>query len=416
MPDIAIVRQAARTTTGIQSFTKAELGPCIGAFFVITAAVTDGVAADALRYGYGSTDGTNQWAVSIFSDHGVATTDTGRNSKNNCFMLTTVSAAALDGLAQFFQFVADGIEVNVTNAFSAGFLVTCFLIPANPGWQARTLTIDNDQGTVSTVGFEADVGIAVGIRGDIGTSGNQARLSLGYFHNDRAGTITERCIAFEDRDSRTVNTEGAGFLPTDAVAALLAFGVEDWQTSLSNFTSVGFDATVTGSAGDDIGLFLLRLGSAPSKVFSLDPPTAGGDFDLPDLGFTPTFVSLGLSMLTAEDIADTTEASVLGIAAFTAAEECCNTCAAEDGIALGVTNTQSLSDDQVVNLDDHAGVAAFAATYVNMLPLSARLNFSAADGTQRKWIGLAIGANVEQIVGATVSQHVSIARKWRGLD
>ena len=125
---------------------------------------------------------------------------------------------------------------------------------------------------------------------------------------------------------------------------------------------------------------------------SIDSPTATGDESQTDPGFKPQFVMVGLTSLESADAVVTTGDEVIGwgFGAFTPDDEFVNSWASEDNV--GTSNSQSLSEDVSVNLFDGPGNNLHKATFVEMLSTGWKWNFSAADGTARKWYYVAIEA------------------------
>jgi len=69
-------------------------------------------------------------------------------------------------------------------------------------------------------------------------------------------------------------------------------------------------------------------------------------------------------------------------------------------------NTQSLADDQAVNLPDHAGAALIAATYVSLDATGFTLNYSAVSATAKLWPALVIGAvSAQSVVPILMRQY-----------
>jgi hypothetical protein len=129
---------------------------------------------------------------------------------------------------------------------------------------------------------------------------------------------------------------------------------------------------------------------AHSEVKAFDPPTSGVSSAVSGLSVSPAFVSIIGSMLQAYDTGDDTgDSGAVMWSALTSTEQFAYAISEED--ESDPSDSQSVSDDAAVYLDDHAGTSAFRGTLTSLDSTGWTINYSAANGTQRKWVALAVG-------------------------
>lgn len=391
--NIRATRVAAQTAGGTQDITISGFGTPKAALFIATWADTDGVKEDFASVGIGATDGTNQWATATKSDHGVGSTDTKKTNKaDECIILFGSGFNNIDGEANFSAWITDGVRINWGIAPSKGWLLEVVLF----GGDDLSAKVDTDALNATTqtygnMGFEADVLICAGAAQSMGAGIlGELAIYLGLVHNDGAGGVVQRCLAFDEANSSSEGAPVARMFEDAFAAELSSAGAIEWEASASNFTANGFDHQASANPGTDEFAFLgLKFTGRQSWVGTVDSPTATGNDSQTGPGFKPQAVLLGLSAIQAVDVTEgDADAGPFGISFFNETEEFCKSIAIED--AAATTNTQSVSDDQAVNLDAHDGTDTWDAAFVSMDANGWTLNFSATDGTARKWIGLAV--------------------------
>jgi hypothetical protein len=173
-------------------------------------------------------------------------------------------------------------------------------------------------------------------------------------------------------------------------------GTDDWYGEASTFDSSGFTVTTRAAGGNSrsIAGLALRYGSSPvvsSAVYTRSTPTSTGDSTDTGLGVEPQVVIYLTSLLeTATTIDGTGLAGSFGVSVITENAQYHNTISSEDNVADA--NTQSLSDNQAVNLPLHTGSAGLAATFTAFTSTGVTLNYSDVESAAKLWPALAIGS------------------------
>lgn len=360
-------------------------------------ATADGTATDTLRFSLGAVDGTNEWAMSSWSNHSDSTINAANRSATDvCAMIwenPTFNGAGIMAEAAFDSFITDGVRINWTTAPPSAWLVKVTLIggadiSASVGTQ--TLATENNVVTVSP-GFETHA-LFTALDSDAFNDTGNAHNNLGIGFGSYDGTTIRQGFAIiGDRNDQTT-TESGGIARNDAVTGRANHAVELGYASLENITSTSFDLRSLGGdlSGFATGYLALSLADE-AEVWAgvVDSPTATGDHTFSSPGFQPSVCLMVPTML---DALTTHQAdgrgSVIGLGTFNAGTEFCSAVATEDGAS--VSDTECASDDAAIYLNDHTGTSAFRATFVSFAATGPQLNFTDADGTARKWPMLAI--------------------------
>ena len=388
---VAVTRVLTPTATGTQDITISGFGTPKAAMFFVSRAEADGTPiADAVA-GYGATDGTRQWSWSCFSDHGQASTDS-RRVQGDTRCVQIITDVTIVRHAAFDSWITDGVRINWGSVATTQLeLVVVLFGGADLSVRADTIDVPGTGAVdVTGPGFEPDLVIGASCGATSGTTATiQWIVGFGFAHNDRAGTVVQRCV-FQRENTSVADGEPNSRLSTAYVGGQYQTAV-DWGAALGTFDASGFTLTPSANAGgDDYHYLALRFDGVSGWVGTLDAPTGTGAWAVTAPGFRPQFVMLVQTMHTAVDT-DVTDgkAGAVGIGVFDATAAYTQATAIED--ASATTDTESVSDDQPVSLNDHAGADAFDASFTSFDATGWTLNFSAADGTVRKWVGLAIG-------------------------
>jgi PKD repeat protein len=115
---------ALATSTGAQTVTAAALGTKIpkGVHLKIVGATTAGTAAAGALLSEGAADGQAQWVHCRFAEDNATVANPWRRYSTAKIAMTIDAAGAKTGEAAFVKFVAGGMELNVSDAFPAGYL------------------------------------------------------------------------------------------------------------------------------------------------------------------------------------------------------------------------------------------------------------------------------------------------------
>lgn len=379
----AVTRVALRTTTGTQDITVTGFGTPKAAYFITSLATSDGVAIADASGSLGATDGTRQWSASFWSDdaRGIGTVGAGIAATDEVIQLCTSGGSFIE--ANFDSWITDGVRINVGQTNGAAVLVTVILFGGSSlQAYANTITLANDGIAVTaTPGFQ----LRALLTGSIESAFNDTvrasnAVLIGGLASYDGSTIRQAVQSYAGINNDPTVTRGG--VRNDAVFARPASLATAYAT-LQNITATQFDLLCEGSLGT-MNVGYLALGGINAWAGVLDAPTATGNHDFTGPSFQPTLAVTIPTMLSAVNTqTDNGDASGWAYSAITAAAQYCNAFADQD--AVGTSNTQSISDDVAVNLDTHAQAAAFDATFDSFLSNGVRLNFTAANGTVRKW-------------------------------
>ncbi len=413
---VAVARVAANTSTGNQDITTSDLGGLTpkAVRLIATRCVTSGTAVDGAGVYVGASDGTNEWTQGYEDQHGQATMDNEMEQDTTADRILTIYDGAADDVveatANFVSFITNGVRINWTDAPASAFLITAeFFAGSDLSVHVGTVSLANTSNAliaITSVGFEADVVLTQLLEG---TSVNSGSVCMGVVQNDRAGTVTQRCIAHGQRNGFASSVVNAVMRNDSCIARVIeSSGNLDWTGAAQSFDSSGWDIQLGNSrspSNHHMGWIALRFGSSPvvsSKVYTYSTPTGTGSNTDAGAGFQPQFV---LYLATRTAVANTSETDsdggVFGVVmtdengdVYTQSIE------SEDGAAD--SNTQSLSNNSL-NLPTHTGAAAQAASFTSFGGTGVTWNWTAVDATARQWGALAIGANS----GTTYTQDVS---------
>jgi len=327
---VAITRVACETDAApnTQDITTADLGDLTpkAAIFIVSYAVTDGIAASDAIMSIGAATGTsNRWAVCGIDEDNLDTSDTeGFVDLTHCIYLE--DNGGVDGSADLDSFIENGVRIAWDNAPSSAYLLTVILfagsdLSAHAGNQV--ILTENNAYDITDPGFEPnDVFVVAGKN----NSGHWDYSSgLGLVHNDGEGGITQRAIskfwrnAVGTSDTAARNTNSGGALRCKYDGAL------DWYAEFSDFDANGFSITPRNDSADNTQMCYLALnynGAVSSWVGTHTTPTSGGNNSEEGPGFTPQFVLILVNLAEAIDTAYTdNRGGSFGIAVFDADNE-----------------------------------------------------------------------------------------------
>jgi hypothetical protein len=226
---------------------------------------------------------------------------------------------------------------------------------------------------------------------------SQFRFSLGCALN------TGDQVCFGMREGNAVASGEPSAQVSNAYGAMrvLSSGAVAWGGEFSAFDSNGFSCTnrIAASA-DEIGYLALSFNDRASlRAGIIDSPVANGN---------------GLTNLPNVNTADNTgNAGTFGVSTFDADDEYCNSIQIED--ASATTDTQSLSDNTVVNLPQDDFTVGYVASFVSFDAAGWTWNFTQQLGTVHKWWYLAISETLPTVI-TTVSRTTPTNFQQSGLS
>ena len=416
---VACVRVAATVSTApyTQDVTTTDLGGLTpkAAIIIGSRAITDATAVAHNVVSYGACTGaTNEWVVAASDEDAVADSD------NDCFfdddfcvLFVNPGDQTVDGSAEFSAFIANGLTINWTDAPAGAYFLTVIFfagtdLSAYAASFTHTAALDVAE-AITAPGFRPTDVLLAYTTGVSTTDGNntQYMLSLGLVH-DAAGTVTMRSLTWGHQVTAAAGQDNSQFRtdyclgnvqPSDG-ALIRAYDA-------SAFGANGFSLTKRIFGGDrGIGYLALAFGGVVSSwVGTVTTPTATGNRADTGPGFKPQAVVM---LMGGAEVAATAytdgRGGIGGVSAITATAQQSVAWASED--AAATMNTQSLADDQAVNLPDHAGAALIAATYVSLDATGFTLNYSAVSATAKLWPALVIGAvSAQSVVPILMRQY-----------
>jgi hypothetical protein len=379
-------RFAARTTNGDQTITFGMTDTPKAVMFNWSYATADATATDGLVRGFGITDGSVDGALVSWDEHGAGTSVVGSNNDADiCINLRDDSGAALAS-AVWKSFGAGECVITWTVTTGTAILIEAVAFAGDDlsaSVEATGLTnlIDTAH-DITTVGFEPDLVIAM-TRGE----------GFGFVHNDRASTIVQRAALHRGRNGRATSENYSKFY-TDCgcLVGAGAFASDaNCKLEFSGFDGDGFTVTTRQNApGSGVVLLTLALRlTTASKVYTYDTPTSTGNATDTGAGFKPQFVMyLGTLMEAVDTYYDNALAGSACISANNTSGQNCTAWSSEDAVAT--MNTQSLIDDQSVNLPLHDGATGLTASFVEFASTGITLNWSAVQTNAKKWVALVI--------------------------
>lgn len=402
---VRTIRVACNTGTGTQDITTSKMGGLtpVAALFTWNYATADGTAADHYHMGMGAATGaTVRWAIMSIGQHNVASADTqSYATASYCVIFGDPTSLPTDetenGAADFDSFITNGVRIDWgSNPPSAAYLLTVTLIAGTDVanvkagyWDDLGDTVDSTA-DVNTVGFNPEL-LWTGITNISALDTATANSGIGIGFAERAGKQISVCQtsldAANDGDPKMYIREDAGIVWIDPTAAL------DWYGEFGSFDSSGFSVTTRNAGANNQILFYLAVDFGRSVVIDVNylvTPTATGSWSTVRPLVKPQYMMMlhsGMEALNTYDASD--NAGTLGISMADATNQYSTSCSDED--ASADTDTQSLSDDTLINNPFDDGTTEYVATLTSFDARGATFNFSTAPSTAKYIPYLVIG-------------------------
>jgi len=409
---VSRTRFAARTTTGTQDITASLDGLTPkAALFLYSYATADGTPANGLARFIGATDGSTH-AVRRYGDaDNLDTTSVGAGADNTIPIILTDPSGNLLAEGAFSAWITNGITISWTVTTGTAILIdVIFFAGSDLSADVSITTLTNAVDTVhdvTSVGFEPDDLIAFVAAG--------TGMALGFTHSNRASTYTQNSLYQRGRNGQATSQNMA--ILRSSYGCLVPAGSTSSDASskleFGSFDSSGFSVTTRLSApgsGSTLVVLALRYGTSPvveSTNYIYSTPTATGSNTDANAGFTPQFVMYAASIMEATDTFYTDSlAGSHATITIDASGQCCTAYTSEDN--QGTTDTQSLSDDQAVNLPLDSGAAGLAATFTEFTSSGVTLNWSDVEANAKLWLGFAIGT--DSAAPQNIDESVVLAR------
>jgi hypothetical protein len=350
----------------------------------------------------GASDGTDDRYVSISSNDAEVTTGTfHRSNPASCLGLILPAASTEDGAVSHNSFIAGGQRVDNDNGASSARLVNHMFFKCEFA-SLLTATLDTAVDTAVNVdpGFNWDALITFGACRGATANGDEAEIYLGFFDRTNQG-----CIAFNSADGQTDGDPSLQISTTYCgMEMALGTGALDYGVDASVGSGTSCDLTPRNAGGDGDAVFCLFLGwtSAESaSVFSWTSPTATGADAQTGLGFQPqallNLFSFAASYDTAEADAD---GGAFAIGMETGDSQFC--AGISDEFNSATTDSQSMIDNQAINVELDTGAAGDVATLTSLDADGFTHNYSGVEGTANRMLTLAF----EVAASNTATPHI----------
>ncbi len=348
---------------------------------------------------FGVTDFTDVGQVGTDNEHGQTTTDCQRkHNETNIIEITDPGEFGSPVLrSATVAAIAGGVRFDPVQSGTAHRLQITLIF----GSACKAFSDAGDgsmaDGETQTIAHGLDTAPKAGIYGfnnEHNSADGMCNISIG-FHSGTS-TIKQSAFGWRLRTGRTT-TDGHGRLPTDRVGFLANNAGGEFngrEMTTNDATNCIYTNRSGGSDGNLVGLLIECDDISVDHLIVDSPTTAASDWDYTVLAFRPQCVLMLLTRATAIDSAINNNeiACTFGFCAFDEDGSIhAAAAAAEHGIVLGNTNTQTRLS-QALFLTDDDGTTDFDMD--NPVLKNTGWSFAAddintADGTVRKWPMLA---------------------------
>lgn len=395
------VQTALNTSTGTQTLSDSNMSvtPKLAIMWLTEGSSAGTDIADA-AIGYGATDGTNQWAMSVTSqDNQASTSSTRILDETSCIALLDGGSESTKLVnATFDSFGTGSVTIDHQVAPGAGYLINVILM----GGDDLDVLVgsidptDTDSGTTDiTTTFQPEVGIFAYCERDDNTSGaGHIRFSVGYM-SYISSTITQRVVALRE------STGGGSGQPsmarrTDRIASYLTTTgteVAGFEVTAVGATSVTITTRTSGAASRDLPYVLISTGGQGVWVGDVDSPTSTGDNAVTGVGFNPAVIMPVVSTLYTSDV-DANDNTAGGLSIGAAVTDMASNdlegssrISIED--AADPTNTESSTESSIIRVTQDDGTDGIAASFTSFDSDGFTLNWSLVDGSNA-WAGIGL--------------------------
>ena len=407
---LAIGSAALNTSTGTQDLTISGLGwTPTGAIFFLSHATTNRAHADGATTTIAFADNSGgSKRLSFYSEHGIATSDTGREhdttdgelllhnqnpSGANQFVATIDSDDASAGP------ISNGWRINITDVTGGSAYIVKYVLIGNGASCATGTFATSSSPITETPGIQADLGFFTNAnRTIVGTSAaSNITVSFGCHAYD-GSTVTQAGFHLWDDDASGTTDAATRLDSTESILHGTASGI-GWGASVETITSTSFD--VRRSTGTDTGrrvnyLVVELPTGVEADVSVVDTPTStGSDWTISGVGFQPDFAMLVGGAVTAIDTTDATSAGVFNVSGYDGTTAFSIAHYTEDNQAT--SDTSSYVSDEWIDVYDDDGSTQDIRLNPTSSPFNsdgwtvANADITTADSTARKWIAISVG-------------------------
>lgn len=363
------------------------------AFFQANKATANEINTASGSMGFGATDFTHEWAVSLRANASNPTVTNTRGSTDGCIQISLAGSDNMDYKANDGTPDATNINLSISNLPASAFLlelfagagdgVQRFVGTANLSTQDSAVTITAIDPTTSAT-FQPNVAVVVTINTTFNnTSTPHALWSYGLACVDNAAATIQKCYMFKNENGVSPSEPAAKIHTTRVGGIINTSDAEAFTVELA-FTSTG--ATVTAKGGDGtgsaVGVLLLQLPNADMDLVDVTFPTSTGDQNINVGGLLDFGVIVG-TILDTVDAIDTTNAGSFFISSFTPSVAVLTSNTFEDNQASADDRARTaLKPIYLYSQDGATGL--LKATYVRQSSPNVTFNFATASGATYK--------------------------------
>jgi hypothetical protein len=372
---VAVVHgQLSNSSTGFVDLTEADFGTPKACIVILGFDTTDdGAVQNTSRMSIGFSDFTNHRCITHQDEHGSAKVDCDALKSNTkaYVLLNAAGSVFVDGTASI---VTDGVRLTNTSANGTPFVTVVMFGGADLQVSLDSISTPNSVGgTVkTTTNIDQDLVFFIGTdisAEDSASSGINNSFGVAHIDTSDHATFVNRAIGWSSDHNNAEGTPYASLRTARCLSIHTETGNLDWQLELTAADTTSYTLTerdVSSGNGMEIYALALDLDDRKSKIGSVDSPTSGATWTPSvSLGFTPQYVGLSLTDLTAEDGTISkfgAEAGALGISSNTGAgnESCHSWYNEDDSATIDTANLFSsnaidfYTDDTVTQLQDHS--------------------------------------------------------------
>ena len=348
---------------------------------------------------YESAGVTNAWCFGFSSTNNVANTNTVRVATDTAMNNIITATPGNFGTPIFQEFITDGIKLRWEDAATARDYVIVFFggvdLTAKSG--TVTLGLEGETSVINTIGFEPDVVIFGSDGGPMDDNIiNELVGSIGVAYNSATPDtgVTQFAFYIGEKDSDGLG-EPCSTLSTNGVVGEVLNDARVWDAGITQYNASGFsiDVARNGDSGDVVGYLAMKIENHSIWTGVVNSFTSTGASVFSGIGFEPQMVMqlvgmhTGTNSLKTDSTAGVYGVSFLGEQSGTTTAECMAITIQD---AATITATRRSMTNSGVSLSASDLSWAFLADLESMDADGWTMNYVIADGTERKWLGLAI--------------------------
>lgn len=251
--DARVVVAQGGGVTGLQQITSPDLGtPKAAMILSVYAASDDATVENDMNFSWGLTDGVNQNCVTLFENHDTNPTDSSRGTFTNRIMHDIQGGA----IAEFSQFITNGIEINFTTANPSDFYFLVILFGGTIDAAVGTMVVGaqaDDTAQVTGLSFDPGYVMMLGNgQSNINNIDPSVIFSVGM--GDASG---QRTFQLASRDALPTGARVTGRDSTSRIGGQVYNDSAQYALELTSLDTGGFTITTRdGASGSDVFTYL----------------------------------------------------------------------------------------------------------------------------------------------------------------